>query len=58
MAARLEGPDARVELVRGKLGEIRVSVDGEDAYVGPRLWYPRLRTILDAVRESVATAGR
>lgn len=50
MAAQLEGPDTKVEQVPGKIGEIRVSVDGRDAYVGPRLWYPRLRTILDAVR--------
>lgn len=51
VAARLrEDGDARVELVPGRLGEIRVAVDGRDAYVGSRLWWTRPRTILEALR--------
>jgi len=50
VAAQLEGPDTKVERVHGKLGELRVTVDGQDAFTGNPLWYPRPRTILAAVR--------
>lgn len=50
VAARLRGPDTRVETVRGKIGELRVTVDGQDAFTGNRLWYPRLKTVLRSVR--------
>ncbi|MGH9797440.1 MAG: hypothetical protein ACRD5D_04710 [Candidatus Polarisedimenticolia bacterium] len=39
-----------MELVPGRLGEIRVAVDGRDAYIGSRLWWTRPRTILEALR--------
>jgi len=50
VAAQLEGPDVKVERVRGKLGELRVTVDGKEAYRGNRLLYPRPSTVLAAVR--------
>lgn len=50
MAAELEGPDRHVEKIRGGLGELRVTVDGRDAYKGNRLLYPRPKTVLAAVR--------
>lgn len=50
MAAELEGPDTRVEKIKGGLGELRVTVDGQDVYKGNRLLYPRPKTVLAAVR--------
>jgi hypothetical protein len=35
---------------RGKLGELRVEVDGETAITVPHLGYPRPRTLLHEVR--------
>lgn len=55
MAVQLEGPDRRVQKVRGKLGELRVTVDGEDVYNGNRLLYPLPRTVLAAVRAHLAS---
>jgi len=43
-------PETQVTLVRGGLGELRVAIDGEDAYDGNRLWYPLPRQIVAAVR--------
>lgn len=40
----------KVEKVPGKLGELRVSVDGRDVYVGNRLLYPRPSKVVAAVR--------
>jgi hypothetical protein len=54
VAAQLEGPEARVERVRGKIGELRVTVDGQDAYRGNPLWYPTPKTVLTAVRAWLA----
>ena len=50
MAAQLEGPGTRVEKQRGKLGELRVTVNGQDAYTGNRLLYSSPKTVLTAVR--------
>ena len=50
----MEGPDRRVQKVRGKLGELRVTVDGEDVYTGNRLLYPLPGTVLAAVRAHLA----
>jgi hypothetical protein len=50
VAAELEGPGTRVERIRGGLGELRVTVDGQEVYRGNRLLYPRTKTVLAAVR--------
>lgn len=47
-----------VEQVRGKLGELRVTVDGRDAYVGNRLLYPRPSKVVAAVRARLEERGR
>lgn len=56
MAAQLEGPETKVERVRGKFGELRVTVDGQDVYDGNRLLYPRPKTVLAAVRARLGGA--
>jgi hypothetical protein len=58
VAAELSGSENRVETVRGGLGELRVTVDGRDVYKANRLLYPRLKTVLNAVRSSLAGEGR
>ena len=50
MAAELEAPDRCIELIRGGLGELRVTVDGREVYKGNRFLYPRRKTVLAAVR--------
>ena len=51
VAARLrEGGEARVELKRGGIGELRVEVDGRDLYDGNRLWYSAPSRIVAEVR--------
>jgi hypothetical protein len=50
VAAQLQGADVKVERARGKLGELRVTVDGRDAYRGNRLLYPRPSKVVAAVR--------
>jgi len=57
VAAELQGPDVKVERVRGKLGELRVSVDGRDVYVGNRLLYPRPSKVVAAVRAWLGGRG-
>lgn len=57
VAAQLEGPDVRVERVRGKIGELRVSVDGRDAYRGHPLLYPRPSKVVAAVRAWLREQG-
>jgi hypothetical protein len=57
VAAQLEGPDIRVEQVRGKLGELRVAVDGRDAYRSHPLLYPRPSKIVAAVRDWMREQG-
>jgi hypothetical protein len=54
VAAQLRGPDTRVETRRGGIGELRVTVDGRDAYTGNRLWYARPKRIVTAVRAWLA----
>jgi hypothetical protein len=58
VAAELEGPDTRVEKIRGGLGELRVTVDGQEVYRGNRLLYPRTRTVLAAVRAQLGGTER
>jgi len=58
VAAELEGPDTRVEKDRGKLGELRVTADGQDVYKGNRLLYSRPKTVLAAVRARLGGLGR
>jgi hypothetical protein len=58
VAAQLEGPDRRVQKLRGKLGELRVTVDGQDVYKGNRLFYPRPKTVLAAVRAHLGSPAR
>lgn len=43
-------PDILVNLRPGGFGELRVAVEGEDAYDGSRLWYPRPSKVVAAVR--------
>lgn len=51
MAAQLKAQgDVNVELRPGGLGELRVEVDGADAYSSRRFWFPRANTVLDAVK--------
>jgi hypothetical protein len=50
VAAELEGPDTSVQKIRGGLGELRITVDGQEVYRGNRLLYPRTKTVLAAVR--------
>jgi hypothetical protein len=57
VAAELEGPDTRVEKIRGGLGELRITVDGQEAYKGNRLLYPRTKTVLAAVRAHLGGAA-
>ena len=58
VAAQLEGPDTRVQKLRGKIGELRVTVDGQDVYKGNRLLYARPRTVLAAVRAWLGSPER
>jgi hypothetical protein len=57
VAAQLEGPDRRVERIRGGLGELRVTVDGREVYNGNRFLYPRPKTVIEAVRAHLAGAS-
>lgn len=57
MAAELEGPDTHVEMVRGGLGEIRVSADGKDLFNGPRLWYPKIEKVVATVKAKLGPGG-
>jgi hypothetical protein len=50
VAAELRKDDLQVKMIRGKLGELRITVDGEDVYTGNRLLYPRSKTVVTAVR--------
>ncbi|HET6373863.1 MAG TPA: hypothetical protein VFG76_11170 [Candidatus Polarisedimenticolia bacterium] len=54
MAAQLRGPDTEVKMVRGGLGELRVTVEGQDAYSGYRLLYPSAKTVVTAVKKWMA----
>ncbi|HYV84342.1 MAG TPA: hypothetical protein VFB49_00365 [Patescibacteria group bacterium] len=39
-----------MQKIRGGLGELRITVDGQEVYRGNRLLYPRTKTVLAAVR--------
>ena len=54
VAAQLEGPDVQVERIPGGFGELRVTVDGQDAYKSNRFLYPSAATILTAVKTWMA----
>jgi hypothetical protein len=51
VAAKLREDGARVEMKRGGFGELRVNVDGKDAYDGNRLMYTTPGRVLRAVRD-------
>ena len=53
VAAQLEGPETRVEMKRGGIGELSVTVDGEEVYAGSRLWYPKPAKVLAALRAHI-----
>lgn len=57
VAAQLQGPDVKVERARGKLGELRVTIDGQDAYRGNRLLYPRPSKVVAAVQAWLGGRG-
>lgn len=53
MAAELrQQGEAEIDMKPGGLGELRVSVDGRDAYVGSRFWYATPGKILRIVKEN------
>lgn len=54
MAAELRRDGASVNLKRGGLGELRVTVDGRDVYDGNRFSYAMPGRIVRAVREAMA----
>ena len=60
MAAELRrDPGVSVETVRGKLGELRVSIDDQDVVKTNRLLYPLPGPVVDKVRERLrAPAGQ
>jgi hypothetical protein len=41
--------EAEIDMKPGGLGELRVTVDGRDVYVGNRLWYATPAKILRSV---------
>jgi hypothetical protein len=49
-AALRRDPGLQVETVRGGLGELRVSVDGQDLVTTNRLLYPRPGRLVEKVR--------
>ena len=53
VAAQLQGPDRKIETVKGRLGEFRVTVDGRDVYNGNRLLYPRTKKVVATVLDSL-----
>jgi hypothetical protein len=56
VAAKLrEDAGTEVELKRGGFGELRVSVDGRDVYVGHRLGYTTPGRVIRAVREAMVS---
>lgn len=55
MAAQLQGEDVKVERARGGFGDLRVTVDGQEAYRGNRLLYPRPSRVVAAVQTWMET---
>ena len=54
MAAQLaQDEQLTVRLEAGKLGEMRVEVDGHDVFRGSRVWYPRPSRVVAEVRRRV-----
>ena len=59
VAAKLtELTDNTVDIVNGGFGELRVEMDGRDLYTAGRLWYPRARTVVEAVCAELARAKK
>ena len=55
MAARLSKEDnLEVETVKGGLGELSVSIDGQKVVDTNRLWYPSPATVVSKVRALAA----
>ena len=55
MAAELKKePDVQVELVKGGVGELSVSIDGQKQFDAGRFWYPRPSRVLDKIRALLA----
>jgi hypothetical protein len=53
VAAQLQARgEAEVEMKPGGLGELRVTVDGRDAFVGNPLWYATPAKILRSVDDA------
>jgi len=42
-----------VEMKAGGLGEMRVSIDGRDVYVGSRVWYSKPRSVVAVVEKAI-----
>jgi hypothetical protein len=57
VAAQLDtDPDLHVALHKGRLGELRVSVDGTDVADSSRRWYPTPHSVVERVRRHVAAS--
>ena len=55
MAAQLAKDDSlTVNRVKGRMGELRVTVDGVDVVKTNPLWYPTPTSVIDQVREHLA----
>ncbi len=51
VAARLrEETGLPVETARGGLGELKVTLDGEELYASSRFWYPTVQRVVGEVR--------
>ncbi len=51
MAETLEREtEHRVEIAKGRLGDLRLTLEGEELFATNRLLYPRARTVLQRVR--------
>jgi hypothetical protein len=55
VAAKLEQePGLKVQLAKGGLGELSVSIDGSKVFESSRLWYPTPGGVLKKVRAALA----
>jgi hypothetical protein len=58
VAARLAGePGLKVSRVKGRIGELRVAVDGADVVDTNMLWYPTPSSVVKRVLSHLRTAG-
>ncbi len=59
MAAELrQEEDVNVEMQKGGLGELSVSIDGSRVFNGSRLWYPTSAAVLKKVRETLSESQK